>query len=223
MRKHAVLLLIDLINDSFVSDSSENLKKKLPNLIANVNQLIGVARVRDWPIIWVKEAYKALDEMPSEKRKKAEEKKEKYRIEPGPIEGTFRADFLSGLQRKPEDDKLVVKKNYGAFFNTDVDLDRILMQYLPSDIRPDKSARPRIVIIAGVNTHACVHTTAVDAYQRDYEVIFAADCIASWNEEFHRVFKKYQNMSIGTYKDNLEIEDYVLKRMTEPIPQPFQI
>lgn len=35
----------------------------------------------------------------------------------------------------------------------------------------------------GVNTHACVRTTVVDAYQRDYEVVLAKDCIASYDAE----------------------------------------
>ena len=27
-----------------------------------------------------------------------------------------------------------------------------------------------VVVLAGVNTHACVRTTAIDAYQRDYDL-----------------------------------------------------
>jgi nicotinamidase-related amidase len=33
--------------------------------------------------------------------------------------------------------------------------------------------------LAGINTHACIRTAAIDAFQRDYDVILAGDCIAS--------------------------------------------
>jgi len=56
------------------------------------------------------------------------------------------------------DDAVLVKKRYSAFFGTDLDT-------LLSTIQPD------VLVIAGVNTHAYVRMTAIDAYQRDYDVI----------------------------------------------------
>jgi isochorismate hydrolase len=46
-------------------------------------------------------------------------------------------------------------------------------------------------VIAGVNTHACVRMTAIDAYQRDYDVIVAAECVASSDPEHHDVTLRY--------------------------------
>ncbi len=69
------------------------------------------------------------------------------------------------IERLPAD-QVIVKKRYSAVFGTDLDA-RI------SEFRPD------VLVIAGVNTHACVRMTAIDAYQRDYDVIVAAECVAS--------------------------------------------
>jgi nicotinamidase-related amidase len=45
--------------------------------------------------------------------------------------------------------------------------------------------------IAGINTHECVWTTAVDAYQRDFDVVLARDCIGSYDAE-HQISRQLQ-------------------------------
>ena len=52
-------------------------------------------------------------------------------------------------------------------------------------------APPAFVVMAGINTHACVRTTAIDAYQRDYHVVIASDCVASYDDEYHHVSMRY--------------------------------
>jgi isochorismate hydrolase len=56
----------------------------------------------------------------------------------------------------------------------------------------------RRVVLAGVNTHACVRTTAIDAYQRDLDVAIALDCTASYDEEHHDVTLRYCSRTIAT-------------------------
>ena len=46
------------------------------------------------------------------------------------------------------------KKRYSAFFKTGLDQTLDLL-------------KPVVLVLAGVNTHACVRMTAIDAYQRD--------------------------------------------------------
>jgi nicotinamidase-related amidase len=41
------------------------------------------------------------------------------------------------------------------------------------------------LIAAGINTHACICATAIDAYQRDFPVIVASDCIDSYDRQHH--------------------------------------
>jgi isochorismate hydrolase len=52
----------------------------------------------------------------------------------------------------------VIKKRYSAFFGAE--LDQMLNR-----------SRPDVLILAGINTHACVRVTAIDAYQRDWRII----------------------------------------------------
>jgi nicotinamidase-related amidase len=86
-----------------------------------------------------------------------------------------------------------VKKRYSAFFGTG--LDELLAQ-----LKPDS------VILAGINTHACIRTTAIDAYQRDWPVMLALDCVDSYDREHHEVSLKYMKAKIAAVMTNREIE-----------------
>jgi isochorismate hydrolase len=91
-----------------------------------------------------------------------------------------------------QSDPVVIKKRYSAFFNTD--LDQLLHR-----LRPDA------LILAGINTHACVRVTAIDAYQRDWKIVLAADCVDSYDREHHDVSMKYMKDKIVTVLSNQEI------------------
>jgi isochorismate hydrolase len=58
----------------------------------------------------------------------------------------------------------VIKKRYSAFFGAE--LDQMLNR-----------SRPDVLILAGINTHACVRVTAIDAYQRDWRIIVRRESI----------------------------------------------
>lgn len=93
------------------------------------------------------------------------------------IAGTEGCQILPELDCQPTD-PVIVKKRYSAFFGTN--LEDLLT-----------SIKPNCIVIAGVNTHACVRTAAIDAYQRDYRVVIAAECVASYDEEYHQVTLRY--------------------------------
>jgi maleamate amidohydrolase len=192
-----VILLVDLINDSFKDDLPQNPKMVKPNLIEKVKELIAIARSKEWPIIWVKEQYKEdRRDMPRGRRKKLE-KKENVEKAKFTIEGEKGAQFLDGLDYQPAKDDTVVKKNYSAFFGTD------LCKILKEKSKEESSLR---IIIGGVNTQACIYATAMDAFQRDHDVILAEDCISSYDQEFHAVSLRYLGRSIGEILNNKEIE-----------------
>jgi biuret amidohydrolase len=69
---------------------------------------------------------------------------------------------------------VIDKPGKGAFFATD--LQSIL------DIRGIET-----LIVCGVTTEVCVHTTVREANDRGYRCIVAADCCASYFPEFHEV------------------------------------
>ncbi len=74
-----------------------------------------------------------------------------------------------------------------------------------ADVRGHKRARPDVLILAGINTHACVRVTAIDAYQRDWRIIVAADCVDSYDREHHDISMKYMKDKIATVMTNQEV------------------
>lgn len=87
---------------------------------------------------------------------------------------------------------MVIKKRYSAFFKTD--LENILLGFQPDTL-----------VLAGINTHACVRMTAIDAYQRDWNVIIASDCVDSYDREHHEISMKYVKDKIASVMTNAEI------------------
>ena len=69
---------------------------------------------------------------------------------------------------------VIDKPGKGAFYATD--LDTILHQ---SGIH--------YLVVAGVTTEVCVHTTVREANDRGYECLVLEDCVASYFPEFHTV------------------------------------
>jgi nicotinamidase-related amidase len=112
------------------------------------------------------------------------------------IAGTEGAHILPELDVQSAD-TVIVKKRYSAFFGTP--LEEILA-----------TLGPGTVVVGGVNTHACIRTTVVDAYQRDYEVVVAAECTASNDEEHHEITKRYFENGIARFLSNSEIRERVL-------------
>jgi len=108
------------------------------------------------------------------------------------IKGTAGCQIIPELVPDPSD-RIIVKKRYSAFFGTG--LDKIL-----ATLGPDA------LILAGINTHACIRTTAIDAYQRDWPVVLALDCIDSYDREHHEVSLRYMKDKIAAVMTNPEIE-----------------
>lgn len=177
--KKPVLIVVDMLYDFL--DSWELGRKE--RLIHSINSLIGVMRTKSRPIIWIRQEFEPdLRDAFPEMRTKG------IRIT---IKGTRGCEILSELALAPSD-VVIIKKRYSAFYRTHLD---------------DTLARvaPDSVILAGINTHACVRTTAIDAYQRDWPVILAADCIDSYDPEHHAISLKYMKDKIAAVMSNEEI------------------
>ena len=161
-----VLLIIDVQADFFAAGP---LAGQRAGLAGAINELVALFRGRDLPLIWIRQEF-------------APDLHDAFLImrERGisrTIAGTDGCQLLPELDHR-DGDTVLVKKRYSAFFGTT--LDDVL-----------DSLKPDALVIAGVNTHACVRTTAIDAYQRDLAVVIASDCVASYDQAHHDVTMRY--------------------------------
>ena len=163
----AVLIIVDMLNDFF--ERSPILANERARLVTNTNLLIAAFRSAGLPVFWIRQEFApdlhdAFQEMRTNNVSIT-------------IAGTPGCQLLSELDCLP-DDCVIIKKRYSAFFGTDLDAHLVRLQ-------------PDFLVVAGVNTHACVRMTAVDAYQRDHKVVVAVDCVASHDTEHHDVTLRY--------------------------------
>jgi len=173
------LIVIDMINE-FLDRWPADARKRL---LGSTLELLTMMRSRELQVIWVRQEFEEdLSDAFLEMRQKGIR---------SAIKGTPGCEIVPEL--KPADsDRVIVKKRYSAFFRTD--LDRMLAE-----------SRPDALILAGVNTHACIRTTAIDAYQRDWPVILALDCIDSYDKEHHEVSLRYMQGKIARVMTNARI------------------
>jgi nicotinamidase-related amidase len=89
------------------------------------------------------------------------------------IRGEYGHDIVDELQ--PVGDETVIDKpGKGAFYATELS-DRLT------------EAGTKSLIVTGVTTEVCVHTTVREANDRGYECLVLADCVGSYFPEFQRV------------------------------------
>jgi nicotinamidase-related amidase len=173
------LLVIDMVNDYL--DKWDVQRKG--ELICAINGLARMMRRASHPVIWVRQEFEPdlRDAFPEMRTKQI------YLA----IKGTAGCQILSQLE-VVSSDPVVVKKRYSAFFGTG--LEEILHRMQPDTL-----------ILTGINTHACIRTTAIDAYQRDWPLILAADCIDSYDREHHYITLRYMRDKMARVLTNDEI------------------
>ena len=89
------------------------------------------------------------------------------------IRGEYGHDIIDELAPLPGE-PVIDKPGKGSFYGTD------LRTILPSAASPS-------LIVTGVTTEVCVHTTVREANDRGYECLVLSDCVGSYFPEFQRV------------------------------------
>lgn len=155
----AALLVLDM-QEYFLSEASHAFVPSAPAIIPNIQILIKVFAVYNRPIIITRHVNTE---------------------ENAGMMGKWWKDLIcpqaaySHIIKQLDTSKgtILHKSQYDAFYETP----------LESDLRAGGVGE---VVITGVMTHLCCETTARSAFMRGFEVFFAMDGTATYNESFHR-------------------------------------
>lgn len=179
-----VIFVIDMLNDCF---GHAELDRRREALCSSINRLTAFARGNGFPVIWVRQEFEAdlSDAFLDMKR-------ENIRMF---IKGTLGARILDELKRSDSDIE-IVKKRFSMFHGTHLES---LLQELDADP----------LVFAGVNTHACIRMAAIDAYQRDFQVIVVRDCVASKDLEHHEITLDYLDGGAAGVMNFSELGEYL--------------
>ncbi|HVV17780.1 MAG TPA: cysteine hydrolase [Polyangia bacterium] len=167
----------DFLEPGGFGESLGNDVSLLTKAIAPAKKLLGAARKLGMLIVHTREGHRPdLSDAPPAK---VERGSPSVRIgAPGPmgrilIRGEAGHDIIPELAPGPNE-PIVDKPGKGAFYATD--LQSILQNRGIENL-----------IVGGVTTEVCVHTTVREANDRGYRCIVAGDCCGSYFPEFHEM------------------------------------
>lgn len=178
---HTALILIDMQRDFMqpggFGETLGNDVSLLERTIEPNRALLAAARKAGLLILHTREGHRPdlADAPPA----KIERGSPSQRIgDPGPmgrilIRGEAGHDIIPELYPQPGE-PIIDKPGKGAFFATD--LHGILIHHGIRDL-----------IVCGVTTEVCVHTTVREANDRGYRCLVPGDCCGSYHPEFHDV------------------------------------
>ncbi|MHB9131330.1 MAG: isochorismatase family protein [Armatimonadota bacterium] len=157
----SALLVVDM-NNIFV----ESGPLSTPNARAIVPRIAGMVdafRAAERPVLWSIQGHHSV----------AHDRGEHLSSWwPTPIlEGTSDVALPAALTPRP-DEKVIMKRRYSAFYQTDLELTLRCLQV-------------KQLVICGVLTNVCPLTSAFDAFFRDFDVYYPADGTAAFNRELH--------------------------------------
>lgn len=158
MTKRA-LLVIDMLNDFIEPEGSLSVGRAGEEIIGPIAREIRRFRGAGEPVIFICDHHLAADP--------------EFSMFPVHcVKGTRGAEVIDAL--KPgEEDLVIPKRRYSAFFGTDLDL--CLRELGVEEL-----------VLVGVCTNICVLYTACDARMRNYRVTVLETGVASFDEEAHR-------------------------------------
>jgi len=167
----SALLVIDMQN-YFLDSGCSAWMESTPAIIPNVRALIDSYRSKKLPVLFTVHAHECPE------------------VDGGMmgrwwgdliIKGTHDAEIHPEIMPR-EEEKVVWKTRYSAFYNTDLDisLNRLGVEE---------------VVISGVMTNLCCESTARDAFFRDYRIYFVMDATAAINEDLH--ISTMKNLAYG--------------------------
>jgi ureidoacrylate peracid hydrolase len=188
---HTALLIIDMQNDFCAVDGYvERVLGKDASpcraVVAPIAELAQRARAAHVPVLWIRADY-SPDKVPAHLALKAHE-----RGSEGPFchGGSWGAAFF---ELTPASGEPVIDKHcFSAFIGTGLE-NRL------------QAAGTRTVILAGVQTNACIESSLRDAASLGFHVVVPADCVASHTPVLHEATLKNVAFLFGDVVSSAEI------------------
>jgi nicotinamidase-related amidase len=190
-KRDCALLVIDMQNEfvlpGLTNDWIPNATKQIPR----IKELIDFCRSNNIPVIYTafRDSHRKLDRPQIKSNIPLRQTPPKE----GADSSTPKETIVSELE--PLDDELVIYKvSYGAFYDTP--LETIL-----------KNLGKNTVIICGCLTNVCCSTTARQAFERSFRVIFGSDINATDNRDIHEAELKTLKRCFARVLTSKEIID----------------
>ncbi|MFA4916151.1 MAG: isochorismatase family cysteine hydrolase [Syntrophales bacterium] len=153
------ILVVDMIKDNLSEEDNNPVVPFARAIIPNINRLTDIARKRDIPVIFSTDSFLPGDFIFGGRMKEQS------------LRGTEGAEVTEALIQS-NNDIYLPKRRFSAFFKTD--LDQTLSLYGVDT-----------VILAGINSHWCVLSSAMDALSLDFCTYIIENCCASFSKEVH--------------------------------------
>ena len=160
------LIVIDILAGAFIHQEKRAIVH-MPDYVERMalsRKLIDKARERDIPVIFIQEVHRP-DGIDFGRELDGDEDRHC-------IEGQPNTEIAAEQLGYREDDYLIKKRRYSAFYGTDLE---ILLRGLDVDT----------LLLCGGLTDVCVHYTFVDGHQGDYFCRVAEDCVAGSSQRAH--------------------------------------
>ena len=175
------LVIIDMQRDFLLpggfGETLGNDVSRLAGVVPPLQRVLAAARESGMTVIHTREGHRPdLSDLPPAKLRRG---KPSLRIgDPGAygrilVRGEYGHDIIDELAPAPGE-IVLDKPGKGAFYGTD-------LQSILAD------AGIESLIVTGVTTEVCVHTTVREANDRGYEALVLSDCVGSYFPEFQRV------------------------------------
>ncbi|MBW2120895.1 MAG: cysteine hydrolase [Deltaproteobacteria bacterium] len=152
------IIVVDMLKDNMRPQHA--ISRGIRSILPSVRRLLSMARERGDRVVFACDSFQPDDFI------------FQGRMKPHCIQGTAGAEVIDELS-PGRDDLILPKRRFSAFFQTGL----------------EKTLRAQgvdTIAVAGVATHFCVLTTALDGICHDFKVIVIEDCCASYRAGIHQ-------------------------------------
>lgn len=175
------LVVIDLQKGIVSRDTAPH---KAPEVVARCSELAARFRAKGAPVVLVHVAFSADD---GDRLKPPADGAPPVTL---PIPKEF-SELVPELQQAPSDID-IIKKQWGAFYGTPLDLQL-------------RRRHVRTIVLGGIATNLGVESTARDAWEHGYHLVFVEDAMASFSTEWHSFAVKNIFPRIGRVRSTADV------------------